>query len=73
MKAKKPHHFIKLNAETKTDIHMWLYFLELFNGKTYFPESSWTDSDVLELFTNSAGSVAMGCGTYYSGQWVYFS
>jgi hypothetical protein len=47
MKAKKPHHFIKLNAERKADMHMWLYFLESFNGKTYFPESSWTDSDVL--------------------------
>jgi hypothetical protein len=46
MKAKKPHHFIKLNAETKADMHMWLYFLESFNGKTYFPKSSWTDSDV---------------------------
>ena len=73
MKAKKPHHFIKLNAETKADMHMWLYFLESFNGKTYFPESSWTDSDVLELFTNSAGSVAMGCGAYFSGQLVHFS
>ena len=73
MKAKKPHHFIKLNAETKADMHMWLYFLESFNGKTYFPECSWTDSDVLELFTNSAGSVAMGCGAYFSGQWVHFS
>jgi hypothetical protein len=52
MKAKKPHHFIKLNAETKADMHMWLYFLESFNGKTYFPKSSWTDSDALELFTN---------------------
>lgn len=73
MKAKKPHHFIKLNAETKADMHMWLYFLESFNGKTYFPESSWTDSDVLELFTDSAGSAAMGCGAYFSGQWVHFS
>jgi hypothetical protein len=73
MKAKTPHHFIKLNAETKADMHMGLYFLESFNGKTYFPKSSWTDSDVLELFTNSAGSVAMGCGAYFSGQWVHFS
>ena len=52
---------------------MWLYFLESFNGKTYFPESSWTDSDVLELFTDSAGSAAMGCGAYFSGQCVHFS
>jgi hypothetical protein len=28
MKAKKSHHFIKLNAETKADMHMWLYFLD---------------------------------------------
>jgi hypothetical protein len=62
-----------LNAETKADMNMWLYFLESFNGKTYFPESSWTDSDVLELFTDSAGSAAMGCGAYFSGQCVHFS
>ena len=73
MKAKKPHHFIKLNAKTKADMHMWLYFLESLNGKTYFPESSGTDSDVLELFTDSAGSAAMGCGAYFSGQRIHFS
>ena len=36
MKAKKPLHFIKLNAETKADMHMWLYFLESFNGNGAF-------------------------------------
>ena len=71
-RAKKPYHFIKLNTETKEDMRMWLYFLQSFNGKTYFPQSSWSDSDVLELFTDSAGSADLGCGAYFSGQWAYF-
>ena len=37
----------------------------------YFPQSSWSDSDVLELFTDSAGSAEMGCRAYFSGQWAY--
>ena len=48
-------------------------FLESFNGKLYFPESSWTDNDMLEFFTDSAGSADLGCGAYFSGQWVYLS
>ena len=71
-RAKKPHHFIKLNTETKEDMRMWLYFLQSFNGKTYFPQSSWSDSNVLELFTDSAGSADLGCGVYFAGQWAYY-
>lgn len=69
--AKKPHHFIKLNEETKEDIRMWLTFLKSFNGKSYFPESDWTSNDVIELFTDAAGSIGMGCGAYFSSEWVY--
>ena len=50
---------------------MWLTFLKSFNGKMYFPESEWTANDVIELFTDSAGSIGMGCGAYFSGEWVY--
>ena len=44
VKAKKPHHFIKLNSEVKEDMKVWLSFLESFNGKAYFPESEWSDN-----------------------------
>jgi hypothetical protein len=51
VKAKKPHHFIKLNSEVKEDMKVWLSFLESFNGKAYFPESEWSDNEILELYT----------------------
>ena len=62
VKAKKPHHFIKLNSEVEEDMKVWLSFLESFNGKAYFPESEWSDNETLELYTDSAGSETMGGG-----------
>ena len=52
---------------------MWLEFLKSFNGKSYFPESSWTGNEAIQFFTDSAGSAGLGCGAYFSGEWVYFS
>ncbi|KAJ8319735.1 hypothetical protein KUTeg_002713 [Tegillarca granosa] len=40
---------------------MWLQFLAYFNGSVYFPEKDWTSSDVVELFTDSAGSCLPTC------------
>ncbi|KAJ8303595.1 hypothetical protein KUTeg_019991 [Tegillarca granosa] len=56
----------------RSDIQMWLQFLAYFNGSVYFPEKDWTSSDVVELFTDSAGSVNMGCGAYFAGRWAFF-
>ena len=64
------HHFIRVTRGIKEDIQVWLQFLREFNGTRYFPESSWLDSSVLELYTDSAGS--SGCGAYFQGQWAYF-
>lgn len=71
MHANKPHHYIKLNNETKEDLRMWLRFLRSYNGKTYFPDSEWTSNEVLELFTDSSGAKGMGCGAYFAGEWIY--
>lgn len=70
--VKRPHHFIKLNLEVKEDIEVWLQFLKSYDGKTYFPESCWTDNDVIQLFTDSAGGDGKGCGAYFSGKWSFF-
>lgn len=72
VKAKKPHHFIKLNSEVKEDMKVWLSFLESFNGKAYFPESEWSDNETLELYTDSAGSETMGGSGFFSKEWVFF-
>jgi len=70
--AKKPHHFIKLKAEVKEDMRMWLCFLRSFNGKTYFPESVWTSNDTIMLFTDSAAGAGTEGAAYLSGEWVFF-
>ena len=52
---------------------MWLEFLKSFNGKAYFPKSSWTGNVAVEFFTDSAGTAGLGCEAYFSGEQVYFS
>ena len=73
VKAKKPHHFIKLNSEVKEDMKVWLSFLESFNGKAYFPESEWSDNEILELYTDSAGSETMGIRAFSQKSGCFFS
>ena len=36
------------------------------------PDRIWISSETLELFTDSAGSAALGCGVYFSGHWAQF-
>lgn len=67
----KPHHHIRLSAGIKSDLKMWLMFLNSFNGITYFLESDWCDLNILEFFTDSAGSIDMGCGAYFQGRWFF--
>ena len=71
--VKQPHHFIRINAGIREDLEMWLSFLRDFNGKRYFQICSWHHSDVLQLFTDSAGKSQLGCGAFFNGQWFFFS
>ena len=52
---------------------MWLVFLKYFNGQRYFQNSSWHHSNVLQLFTDSAGKSQLGCGAFFKGQCFFFS
>lgn len=52
-------------------MEVWLKFLHSYNGKTYFPEAEWLNNDVLNLFSDSSGSV--GYEAYLSGEWTYIS
>ena len=70
--VKQPHHFIRINAGIREDLEMWLTFLRDFNGKRYFQICSWHHSDVLQLFTDSAGKSQLGCGAFFNGQWFFF-
>ncbi|VDI08972.1 Hypothetical predicted protein [Mytilus galloprovincialis] len=33
---------------------------------------TWTDNDILQLYTDSAGNAELGCGSYFNGKWAQF-
>ncbi|XP_033750856.1 uncharacterized protein LOC117335049 [Pecten maximus] len=71
-KVSQPHHFIRVHSGMREDMDMWLEFLETFDGQAYFQESTWLDSNTLQLYTDSAGSAKLGCGAFFAGKWVFF-
>ena len=62
---KKPHHFIRITKPLKADLQLWIHFLESFNGVCFFKDLIWSENDALELFTDSAGGISLGCGAYF--------
>ena len=58
---------IKLNAEFRKDVSMWLAFLEHWNGISFFLGDTVLSSPDLQLFTDASGS--LGYGGYLNGQW----
>lgn len=70
---KKPFHKIRVTSELRQDMHLWLEFLEEFNGVQFIPEDVWINSDQMQLFTDSAGSANLGCGCFLHGKWAFFS
>ena len=66
------HHLIRLNRETKQDLNVWLSFLANYNGRSFFLEERWANSQQLNLFTDAAGGIGFGAifGTEYChGLW----
>ena len=64
----QPHHFIRINTGIREYLEIWLTFLRDFNGKRYFLICSWHHSEVLQLFTDSAGKSQLACGAFFNGQ-----
>ena len=65
-------HLIRLNRETKQDLNVWLSFLANYNGRSFFFEERWANSQQLNLFTDAAGGIGFGAifGTEYChGLW----
>ena len=67
----RPNHHVRVNLEMKSDIRMWLSFLELFNGTVYFDKVEWLDMADLSLFTDSAGNAKLGCAAIFRNHWVF--
>ena len=65
----KPHHNIRLSKGAKSNILIWLRFLEDFNGKSFFFNDIWETSHTLHLYTDAAGSA--GFGAVFGCHWLH--
>lgn len=64
-----PQHRIRLTRAVKLDMQTWLTFLEEFNGSSFFLNEEWSDSHMLQLYTDAAGS--LGFGALFGPYWFY--
>ena len=65
----KPHHHIRLSKDAKSDVLIWLRFLEDFNGKSFFFNDIWETSHTLHLYTGAPGSI--GFGAVFGCHWLH--
>lgn len=56
---RKSYFLIKVTQAVKEDAK-WLTFLKEYNGRSPFPELSWSTNEALNLFTDSCGSYGGG-------------
>ena len=57
---KNPFHHIRLTRDTKNDLHIWLQFLESFNGKAFILYKEPVSAASLNLYTDAAQSIGFG-------------
>ena len=65
--AKQPWHKIRISEGAKSDLRMWLIFLEDFNGSAKFMDHMWLKNSDILFFTDASAKV--GFGGYYDGRW----
>lgn len=63
---------MRISKAVREDMLMWLGFLDNLNGRTFFPQQQWINSRVLQLYTDSAGSIGLGCRCFFQNSWMYF-
>ncbi|XP_065195664.1 uncharacterized protein LOC135827068 [Sycon ciliatum] len=73
--SKVPRHYrITLSSDCRKDLLWWQEFLASWNGKWFFlyqPETSSTDLDLLQVYSDAGGTI--GWGAYYAneGRWMH--
>ena len=67
--VRKPYHHIRLTRQCKEDILLWLGFLNLFNGKSFFLSAKWLTSSIIKLYTDSVGS--LGYAAVLGKRWFF--
>ena len=63
---RKPFHYVTVNTEAKSDLHMWQDFLQNHNGKSIFLPAVEGNSNDLNLFTDASSKA---CGAVYKSSW----
>ena len=62
----RPHHHVRINTHLRADLSWWVSYLSVFNGKTFFVDST---PIALEEFSTDAYSI--GGGGFFRGDWFY--
>ena len=63
----KPYFKIRLNAQVKEDLRVWLFFLHNFNGVTMYREAMFMSNNTLHIFTDA--SKTLGFGAHFNNHW----
>ncbi|XP_060079761.1 uncharacterized protein LOC132559161 [Ylistrum balloti] len=67
----QPYHHLRVTAEIREDLKMWLRFFKTFNGISVFIDQFWTTNSDMEHFTDSSAKKGNGFGAYFNGSWAY--
>ena len=63
----KPHHHIRVNAEMRDDLTMWLTFLQHPSVfcRPFLDFLKWIIADEIDMYSDASGKIGMGvlCGT----------
>ena len=62
------HSTIFISRDMKLDLEIWLYFMENFNGKSFFIKPVTLTSADLHFYSDASGKAA---GAYYGSRWFY--
>ena len=67
--VRKPHHYIRLTSEARSDIAAWKLFVDHFNGSSIVLHDIWLSSNKIRLYTDAAGS--KGFAAVLGSRWCY--
>ena len=67
--VKHPRHRIRITAPVRADLNVWKYFLQSFNGRSFFIDETFLASPNLKLFTDAAAS--LGFSGIYGKHYFY--
>ena len=56
----KPHHHVRITNSVRSDLRMWDDFFSDYNGRSFFLEKSWTNSEKIKLYTDASGAIGYG-------------